>query len=320
MELAALSNLFKSMGDPVRLRLLHLLSVEELTVGELVRILDLAQSTVSRHLKTLRESGLVADRPVGAATFYRAALEPSAGNGDASVRESLAGLLSRDNLPPADRRHLERILALRAGEGSDFFDKMGLRWDALREACFGPAFHLEAFIHLLPAEWTVADLGTGTGYLLPVLGGQFRRVIGVDMSEPMLGLARRHLAGPLAEVIELRHGALESLPIADSEVDLAVALLMLHHLPEIEPALREMRRILKPGGRVLIVEVHPHQNEKFRIQMADRQMGMAPEALKSLLAQAGFGSMDSWDYPTIARPEHELAPLPGLYGVRATKD
>jgi ArsR family transcriptional regulator len=317
MDIGILSNLFKAVGDPVRLRVLHLLAVEELTVGELVRILDLPQSTVSRHLKVLRESALAADRPVGAATFYRAAIEAGAGNGDAGVRDSLAGLLRRETLPPAARRRLDRILALRAREGSDFFDKVGLRWDALRESCFGPAFHLEAFIRLLPADWVVADLGTGTGYLLPILGGHFRRVIGVDMSESMLALARGRLEGRLAETVELRHGALESLPIADAKVDLAVALLMLHHLAEIRPALREMRRILKRGGCVLIVEIHPHANEKFRIQMADRHMGIAPEQLAKDLKGAGLTNPSVWNYPYIDRPEHELAPIPGLYGVTA---
>ena len=319
MEIASLSNLFKAIGDPVRLRLLHLLCAEELTVGELVRILELPQSTVSRHIKTLRERGLVADRPVGAATFYRAAIEAEGANGDTPIRDSLVSLLRGSNLSPTDRRRLDRILVLRASEGKNFFDEVGLRWDALREDCFGPAFHLEAFSHLLPREWTVTDLGTGTGYLLPTLGSHFRRVIGVDMSEPMIELARQNLAGGDFKHVELRHGPLEKLPIETGEVDLAVALLMLHHLANIEAGLREIHRILKPGGRLLLVEIHPYENERFRVAMGDRRAGVDAEEMMAKLREAGFGMVEMWDLAYLERPEHELAPLPRLYEIICEK-
>lgn len=320
MELASLSALFKAIGDPVRLRLLHLLCAEELTVGELVRIIELPQSTVSRHLKTLHERRLIADRPVGAATYYRAAIEADSRNGDTALRDSLAGVLRASTLPPADRKRLDKVMALRERESGDFFDKLGLRWDALREDCFGPTFHLEAFLHLLPRDWTVADLGTGTGYLLPVLGGHFRRVIGVDMSQPMLELARHRLAESGIKNVSLRRGTLEELPIEDGAVDLAVALLMLHHLPAIEPALREIRRVLRPGGRLLIAELHPYENERFRTAMGDRRAGVNQKALVNWLSEAGFNAVESWVYPNVERSEHELAPLPPMYGILAAKE
>ena len=115
MEMATLSTLFKAIGDPVRLRLMHLLCAEELAVGELARILGLPQSTISRHLKALRERGLVADRPLGAATFARAVLEAEGGNGDGPVRDALIGLLRSTPLPPADRA---RLLGMRIEFGS----------------------------------------------------------------------------------------------------------------------------------------------------------------------------------------------------------
>lgn len=320
MDLSNLGNLFKSMGDPVRLRLLHLLAAAELGVGELVRVTDLPQSTVSRHLKALREQALVADRPAGTATYYRAALEADLGDaGEAALRDALRALLHADALPPADRQRLDHILALRTAPdgGPAFFDRIGLRWDALREECFGPSFHLEAFLRLLPAAWTVADLGCGTGFLLPVLAGRFARVIGVDNSPTMLDHAARRVADAGLANVELRAAPLEALPLSDGEADLAVALLMLHHLAEPAPVLAGVRRALKPGGKLLVVEMHPHANEPFRVAHADRRPGIDPAALAGWLAEANFATdpaPDFWDLPHVPRPEHELAPLPRLYG------
>ncbi len=320
LNAAAISNLFKAVADPARLRILHLLCAEELSVGELVRILSLPQSTVSRHLKTLRDEGIVADRPEGAATFYRAALEAESGNeADTRFRDSLASLLNADALPPADREGLERVLATREAAQEGFFDRIGLHWDALREDCFGPSFHLEAFLHLLPAEWTVADLGTGTGYLLPALARRFARVIAVDASAPMLELARGRIDAEDAVKVDLRAGTLEHLPLRDGEADLAVAFLMLHHLPDIPQALREIHRTVRPGGRLLAVELHPHTNEAFRVRMADRRGGVALGDLRAWLGESGFRGVEAWDFPPRERPEHELAPMPRLYGLAAQR-
>lgn len=320
MNLSNLSALFKSIGDPNRLRLLHLLSIEELTVGELVKILEWPQSTVSRQLKPLKERGLVSERPHGAATYYRASLEADRGaNGDTELRDALHGLLESMPLPPADRTRLDRIVALREAEGPEFFDRIGLRWDALRENCFGPTFHLEAFVHLLPREWTVADLGTGTGYLLSPLALHFKRVIGVDASRPMLELAARHARELKLDNIDLRHGELEQLPIKKGEIDLGVCILMLHHIAEIGAVLSGIHRALKQGGRVLIVEFHPHENEKFRAAMADRRYGIDAGELAGWLNRTGFEVSDTWDFPHVEHPEHELAPLPRLYGIVAGK-
>jgi ArsR family transcriptional regulator len=310
-----LSGFFRALADPVRLRILHLLHVEELTVSELVRILDLPQSSVSRHLKVLRDAGLVSDRPLGAASFYRAVLE--ADGPTTGLRDALAATFSPDELSPADRDALARVLASRSDDAANFFDRVGAHWDALREECFGPTFHLEAFIHLLPREWTVADLGSGTGYLLPPLANHFRRVIGVDASAQMVTLAQRRVRDAGVANAEVRMGELNCLPIADAEVDLALLVLMLHHVADVGGALREVARIVRPSGRVLIVELHPHENELFRVRMADRRPGIAPAALQAWLAEAGFGDFETWNYPANPRPEHELTPIPSLYGVVA---
>ncbi len=320
MDLASLSAMFKAVGDPARLRLLHLLSHEELSVGELVRILDMPQSSISRHLKALKEQGLAADRPIGAATFYRASVEADLGDGDTELRDSLNRLLRQNDLPDADRRRLERVLAMRhAPEGEEFFDRIGARWDALREHAFGPTFHLEALVRLLPRALDVADLGAGTGYLLPLLGSHFRRVIAVDMSQQMLDVARRRLDEAGIGNVDLRRGTIESLPLKRAEVDLVLALILLHHVDDIPAVLGRIHHALKPGGRLLIVDFQPHANERFRVAMADRRPGLEKKQLVEWLKAAGFGDVSGWDYPHDPHPEHDLAPLPRLYGLVAVR-
>ena len=317
---ATASSMFRALGDPVRLRILQLLSQEELSVAELVRILDFPQSTVSRHLKTLREEGLVSDRPVGPAAYYTATIESETGNGQTALRDAMAHFLKSSALAPNDQKAMDRVLSLRARESDQFFDQVGSRWDALRESCFGPTFHLEAFLALLPRNWKVADLGTGTGYLLPILARFFQTVIAVDNSSQMLNLAQKSVqdAGANSKV-ELREGTLEHLPLADAEVDLSLAILMLHHLPDVPAALREVARVTKPGGRLVVVDFHEHQNEVFRVQMADRRAGVSPDVLKPWMLESGLEPDEIIDLPSISRPEHELAPLPKLYVCVAKK-
>lgn len=321
MNTAALGSLFRTIGDTSRLRLLHLLSQQELSVSELVRVVGLPQSTVSRHLKALREEGLVADRPAGPTTYYRATVEAETGNGETALRDSLAELLRSSELSKSDRKTLARVVQERNAGDELFFERIGWRWDALRESCFGPTFHLEAFFALLPNHWTVADLGTGTGYLLPILGRYFERVIAVDNSPAMLELAARRLAEHhLQDRVELLQGDLESLPVEPHSVDLAVAVLMLHHLPNVPAALHEMKRVLKPGGQLLIVDQQEHTNEEFRVQMADRRSGIAPEALNAMVAEAGLTLARILPLPARAHAEPELAPVPELYVAVATTD
>ena len=267
----------------------------------------------------MREQGLIADRPAGPTTYYRAQLEADLRNGETPLRDALVALM-RDSAPsPADRDRLNRVLALREADREQFFDRIGLRWDALREECFGATFHLEALLHLLPADLVVADLGTGTGYLLPALARHFRRVIAVDSSPPMLELAGRRVAEERLGNVELRAGQVESLPLADGEVDLVLALLILHHVADLPTTLTDIARALKPGGTLLVVDLHPHGNEAFRVQMADRKSGVDRAEMLRALAHAGFEETGHWDIPRPERPDHALAPLPQLYCVAAKR-
>ncbi len=320
MDHLSVSLLLRAVADPIRLRLLHLLHTEELSVGELVRVVDLPQSNVSRHLKALRGEGLVTDRAVGPATYYRATLNAEVANGQGRLRQTLAEMLSPEQMSAADRDRMDHVVALRATEQGQFFNQIGLQWDALRESCFGAAFHLEAFMTLLPNEWTVADLGAGTGYLLPHLARHFNRVIAVDSSAPMLELAERRVgAGRNGTSIEFHEGRLEKLPLANADVDLALLVLMLHHLPQLDEAVAELSRVTRPGGRLLIVDFLPHKNSTFQVRMADERAGVDPDDLSDRLARAGFEDVIRHELGQPDLPGHELAPLPPLYAITARR-
>jgi len=308
--------LLRAVADGTRQRLLQVLSRHELSVSELVEILDLPQSTVSRHLKVLRESGWVTDRRVGTAVRYAAVpFEPmnegvsghpvqerDRGGAEAvrgwqdglvPLRDRLLDWLARQPLDGPAQRRLGEVVRRRA-DPDRFFNVAGKRWDRLRIEAFGEFFHLEALTALLPYDWHVADVGTGTGYLLGVLADRFRKVIAVDPSEAMLDLARSRpeLAG--RENVEFRVGSAERLPIVDGELDLAIASLVLHHLPEPASALSEFRRCLRVGGRLLVIEQEPHRDAGFHERMGDLWWGFAADTLRDQVRSAGFGDVRVW--------------------------
>ncbi len=320
MDHVSASSLLRAVADPVRLRLLHLLHAQELSVGELVRILELPQSSVSRHIKALRAENLLLDRASGPTTYYRATLNADLANGQGRLRQTFAEMLPADELPAADRERLDRVLALRAAEHGQFFNQIGLQWDALRESCFGTSFHLEAFLTLLPTEWTVADLGTGTGYLLPHLARHFQRVIAVDSSAPMLKLAEQRVVENNPNLkVEFHEGRLEALPLRNSEVDLALLILMLHHLINLDDAIAELHRVTRPGGQILLVDFYLHNNAAFQARMADERPGIDCVDLHAVLAEAGFVEIRQHFIGQPNLPDHELAPLPRLYAVTAKR-
>lgn len=291
---------FKAMADGTRQRTLRVLREHELSVSELVEVLNQPQSTVSRHLKTLRDSGLVRDRRDGNTVLY--SVPGPVHNGAAS--ELSAGLLEwvgRQPLAASIESRLDAVIRGRGRMSHRFFDRIGRQWDALREASFGPSFHLEAFLALLPRDWTVADIGTGTGYLLPTLGRCFQRVIGVDPVDKMLEAARRRVEYHGIDNVTLRKGDMAQLPLAEAEVDLAIAVLVLHHVPAPRDALAELHRVVRAGGQVLVVEQIAHQNEAFRDRMQDRWWGFEPAEFQGLLESLGFGQVRSYRLVTVER-------------------
>ena len=279
--------IFRALADETRRRTLTVLKQHELSVSELVSVLDQPESTVSRHLRVLRDATLIVDRRNGNAVMYSV---PSSGSlgGDLDPLGGLTEWLGRQALPRSIKGRLDAVLHKRGDMSRRFFNAQGSRWDTLREESFGSRFELEAFMALLPDNWTVADIGSGTGYLLPVLARHFRRVIGVEPAGRMIAAATERVEREGLKNVELRTGELEELPISRGSVDLALAVLVLHHVASPASAVSELRRISRKGGAVLLVEQYAHQNESFRTRMQDRLWGFDPAELVAWLEAAGF--------------------------------
>lgn len=282
MAVAILDDL-AALSDLVRSRMLVVLEGNELTVNELCAVLQLPQSTVSRHLKVLGDAGWVVSRKDGTSRYY--ALSP---RGPAPrklwgvVREHVAALPSATQ----DARRLASVLARRRTASQEFFATAAGQWDRLRDELFGRDFYLEALLALFNREWVVGDLGCGTGAVTAAIAPTVSRVIAVDGSMEMLSAARKRLRD--AHTVDLRRGELEALPIEDDSLDVALAVLVLHHLAEPLLVLREAARVLKHGGRLLIVDMLPHDREEYKQQMGHVWLGFAEEQVSGWLAQAGF--------------------------------
>lgn len=274
-----------TLADATRSRMLLLLDRNELTVSELCAVLQLPQSTVSRHLKTLLDAGWVTSRKEATSRYYTLMADsrgPAARRLWALLREQFGNSAAADQ----DARRLKTVLSRRQSKSREFFASASGQWDKLREDLFGHASHLQALPGLLDSCWTVGDLGCGTGHAASALAPFVQRVIAVDRSGEMLQAARRRLRE--WPNVEVRRGELEGLPIADGELDAATLLLVLHHVSGPAEALREAARVLKPGGRLLICDMLPHDREEYRQQMGHVWLGFGEEQMHGLLAEAGF--------------------------------
>lgn len=274
------------LADDARSRLLLLLEQQELTVGELCAILQLPQSTVSRHLKTLSENGWAASRPDGTRRLYRARLDdldPASGRLWLLTRDQVASTASAEQ----DARRLAGVLAERRARSREFFAGAAGRWDHVRDELFGRRSLLLGLLALLDPEMTVADLGCGTGAVAEALAPVVGRVVAVDGSPVMLDAARERLE-PFGNV-EIHRGELETLPLENEGADAATLILVLHHLPDPAKAIGEVARILRPGGKVLIVDMLPHDRADYQQQMGHVWMGFDERRIRAYLSAAGLG-------------------------------
>jgi ArsR family transcriptional regulator len=281
--------LLRLLGDETRLRLLRLLAREALNVSELTAVLGVAQSGVSRHLGLLRDAGLVVEKRAGTFAWYSLAPEIEAGTDGrdglwAWLREEFARKTAETR---ADDARLEEVRRLRKenfshhGAGDERRQLVpGRSWAAFARA-----------LGLLMPPLGVADLGCGEGYLTIEAARWARRVIAVDQSREVLDRARAMAKRRRVSNVTWKRGRLEKLPLAGESVDLALLSQALHHVEEPAAALAEAWRVLRPGGRVVILDLREHHEAWVSQKLGDRWLGFSDRALADLLAAAGFSDV-----------------------------
>jgi len=273
------------LADPTRLRLLRLLEGHELGVVDLCDVLQCPQSTASRHLKVLADHGWTASRRQGTTNLYRMTPE-HLDDAAKDLWQLVRGQTEDWATVRQDQVRLERRLNERHDDLESFFSSAAGQWEKLRGDLYGKQFTGEALISLLPADWTVADLGCGSGPVTALLAAHVGKVIAVDQSAAMLKAARKRLKN--LSNVEVVRSNLESLRLGDACCDAALILLVLTYLEHPGQAIKEAVRILKPGGKLVIVDLLQHDREDFRRQMGQRCLGFSCEQMTELLNEAGF--------------------------------
>jgi ubiquinone/menaquinone biosynthesis C-methylase UbiE/DNA-binding transcriptional ArsR family regulator len=284
-----LQKVFKTLSDPTRIRILRLLESEPLVVQELMEVLGMAQSRVSRHLAILREAGLLIDRRDRTYVTYRFSPPTDAWWRDAwkLVRETLKG----DSTSERDDAALARVIAARGGNARSFFDEIGPEWDSLRKVFNDDISRAKAMTRLVDPNQRVADIGTGTGILARELARLGVNVVAIDQSEPMLEAARQKLAedGLLEDGrVELRLGDAYNLPLLNDEVDGAFAHMVLQYLSRPRDAVLEMCRVVRPGGSIILVDFVSHDLEWMQQELGVESLGFSVEEIRSWFEAAGL--------------------------------
>jgi ubiquinone/menaquinone biosynthesis C-methylase UbiE/DNA-binding transcriptional ArsR family regulator len=301
-----LSTMLKAAGEETRLRLLALLAEADLTVTELTEILRQSQPRISRHLRLLAESGLVVRFREGSWAFFRL---PEHGD-KAELARTLAALLDPDDRVMArDRERLAAVRAARATAAQAYFREHAAEWDRIRRLHAADAA-VEAEIQQALADRpfrSLLDLGTGTGRMLELLGPGLERGLGIDLSLDMLALARARLDRAGLRHCSVRHGDIYDLALPRDSFDVVIVHQVLHYLDDGARALREAARVLRPQGRLLVIDFAPHELEFLRDEHAHRRLGFAEETVSQWLEQAGLDVISHRSVPPEAGSDGEIA-------------
>ncbi|MAI77907.1 MAG: hypothetical protein CL917_03110 [Deltaproteobacteria bacterium] len=286
-----LQRIFKTLSDPTRMRILRLLKSEELMVQELMEVLGMAQSRVSRHLSILREAGLLADRRDGTYVFYRFVhQEDEPWQTGWKLVESQ---LRQDTTAQRDDALLGQVIEKRSFQTRNFFEAIGPEWDALRKVFNDEALRARAISRLVPQSLKVADVGTGTGILALELARLGLEVLGIDRSPRMLEAARNNIREetfPAPGSIQLELGEAYQMPVSDQVMDAAFAHMVLHYVQSPEDVVKDMARIVKPGGHIVIVEFTEHSNDWMTQELGVIWKGFNLEDVRGWFELAGLSN------------------------------
>ncbi len=277
-------NYFKALSDETRLRVLNLLYKKELNVNEIVSILNMGQSRISRHLKILSDTSLIFSRKDGLWVFYKA--DESGFSGE--LKKLIDSRLQKEDLFLLDIINLDNYIKERGEKGKEYFNKIASDWKKIRGKILGELDLNSEIVKVAGKCRCAADLGCGNGELTELLLYGSEKVIGVDRSSGMLDEAGKYLKSLGRDSFDLRLGELAHLPVRDGETDCAVINMVLHYLDDPSAAVAEAGRIVKSGGRLVIAELESHGDESLRRSYGHRWLGFAPETVKSWIKLGGF--------------------------------
>jgi SAM-dependent methyltransferase len=276
----------RAAAEPTRLRLLALAGRGAFCVSEFTEVLGQSQPRLSRHLKLLCDCGLLDRVREGANVWFTL----PHGEAGAFARDLVARLPDADPVLEADRRQAARVMAERARVASESFRRQGADWDEMR-ALELPAASVEAaLLSLVPKHGAgrLLDIGTGTGRVLELLASRISQGVGVDASKAMLALARSRLARAGLTHCSVRLADMYRLPLADASFDLAVVQMVLHYAEDPPSVLAEAARVLRPGGRLIVIDLAPHGRGDLLTRLAHRWPGFSDEAMRGLLRDGGM--------------------------------
>jgi ArsR family transcriptional regulator len=277
----------RAAAEATRLRLLALCAEGEVTVGELVRILGQSQPRVSRHLKLLCDAGLLDRFREGSRVFYR--LHDGAAAGDSLARHLVALLPADDAQLALDRRRFSEIKAERAASAAEFFRANAPRWDSIRSLHVDEAEVEGVVLDVLPGPvGDLLDIGTGTGRMLQLFAGRIERGVGIDTSRDMLTVARANLEAAGLRNCHVRQADMYGLAMADESFDAVIIHQVLHYADRPDAAIAEAARVLRPSGRMLIVDFASHDVERLRTEFAHRRLGFGAAQVSEWLSDAGL--------------------------------
>jgi ubiquinone/menaquinone biosynthesis C-methylase UbiE/DNA-binding transcriptional ArsR family regulator len=304
LSFSALTSTLKAVGEATRLRLLLLIAEAELTVSDLTAILRQSQPRLSRHLRLLAEAGLVQRYREGSWAFFRLGERGSVAD---IARALIARLDPDDPIIARDRERLAAVRSARAAAAQNYFRRHAAEWDRIRRLHVADAAVEEAIRAALgeaPIR-SLLDLGTGTGRMLELFAGDIESGLGLDLSLDMLALARARLDRAGLKHCSVRHGDIYDLALPRDSFDVVIVHQVLHFLDDSARALREAARVLRPGGRLLVVDFAPHDLEFLREEHAHRRLGFAAETAQQWIQAAGLDVVRQQTLPP--GPEGKIA-------------
>ncbi len=276
---------FKALADVTRLRLIGVLSMGEFTVQELTVVLTMGQSRISRHLKILSDVGILSVKRQGTWAYYRL-------KGDnklfLEIWPAMEPLLNDLASRVQDLERVSEVLETRRQRSREFFDRHARQWDDFSRNLLSIPPYLDALNHEIPACRMIVEVGVGTGNVLSTLSRKAQCVVGVDHSPAMLDEARTRVRQDGLSGVEFRLGEMSHLPVGDKDADCLLLNMVLHHAPQPDRVFQEARRILSPGGRLVIADLQRHEQDWVREKLADQWLGFERTELESWLAGTGF--------------------------------